>query len=73
MAASSLRGRFVWHELTTHDPDAAARFYPALTGWKVEPYEDKPSYRLWTMGGVPKRKPAKAKPKQAKAKARRRR
>jgi len=53
MPAAPLRGRFVWHELTTHDPDAAARFYPGLTGWKVEPYADNPSYRLWTMGGVP--------------------
>lgn len=53
MPASPLRGRFVWHELTTHDPDAAARFYPGLTGWKVEPYADNPSYRLWTVGGVP--------------------
>src|SRR2546426_6647636 len=36
MPAPTLRGRFVWHELTTTDPDAAARFYPGVTGWRSE-------------------------------------
>ncbi|MBQ91465.1 MAG: hypothetical protein CL441_08695 [Acidimicrobiaceae bacterium] len=27
------RGRFVWHELNTSDPDAAKRFYSAIFGW----------------------------------------
>lgn len=53
MPASPLRGRFVWHELTTNDPDAAARFYPGLTGWKVEAWDQNPAYRLWTMNGEP--------------------
>src|SRR5256885_5933764 len=53
MPAPSLRGRFVWHELLTTDPDAAARFYPAVTGWKVQTWDQNPSYRLWTMGDVP--------------------
>src|SRR5438477_353571 len=53
MPALSLRGRFVWHELMTTDPDAAARFYPAVTGWKVQTWEHNPAYRLWTMGGAP--------------------
>src|SRR2546430_2551315 len=53
MPAPSLRGRFVWHELMTTDPDAAARFYPAVTGWKVQTWEHNPAYRLWTMGGAP--------------------
>ncbi len=53
MPAPSLRGRFVWHELMTTDPDAAARFYPAVTGWKVQTWDQNPSYRLWTMGDVP--------------------
>jgi predicted enzyme related to lactoylglutathione lyase len=52
MAAPTLRGRFVWHELNTTDPDAAARFYPGITGWKVEPFEHDPTYRLWVTDGV---------------------
>lgn len=52
-ASSTLRGRFVWHELMVNDPDAAARFYPGITGWKVQPFEQDPSYRLWTSGGLP--------------------
>ena len=46
-------GRFVWHELMTPDPDAAIEFYPAVTGWGVLPYDLDPSYRMWTVNGVP--------------------
>ena len=53
MPAPSLRGRFVWHELMTTDPDAAARFYPDVTGWKVQTWDQDPAYRLWTVGDVP--------------------
>jgi predicted enzyme related to lactoylglutathione lyase len=28
-------GSFVWYELMTTDPDAAARFYGAVVGWKI--------------------------------------
>src|SRR5437879_10392818 len=52
MPTPTLRGRFVWHELTTTDPDAAARFYPGVTGWKVQAWEQDPSYRLWMTGSV---------------------
>src|SRR3989475_9106539 len=52
MPAATLRGRFVWHELMTTDPDAAARFYPGVTGWKVQAWEQDPSYRLWMTGSV---------------------
>jgi hypothetical protein len=47
------RGRFVWHELMTADPEAAIRFYPGVTGWGVVPFEQDPSYRMWTVNGVP--------------------
>jgi len=53
MPAATLRGRFVWHELMTTDPDGAARFYPGVTGWKVQAWEQDPSYRLWMAGGIP--------------------
>src|SRR2546427_13203813 len=52
MPAPTLRGRFVWHELMTTDPDAAGRFYPGVTGWKVQAWEQDPSYRLWMTGSV---------------------
>ncbi|HYK82291.1 MAG TPA: VOC family protein [Gemmatimonadales bacterium] len=53
MPATTLRGRFVWHELMVTDTDAATRFYPGITGWKVEQFEHDPTYRLWTTGGAP--------------------
>lgn len=46
-------GRFVWHELMTADPEAAIRFYPTVTGWGVLPFDQDPSYRMWTVNGVP--------------------
>lgn len=48
------RGRFVWHELMTTDPDAAARFYATVVGWQVRPGQSDPSYRLWMMSGAPR-------------------
>ena len=30
------RGRFVWHELATSDPEAAQRFYTELIGWTTK-------------------------------------
>ena len=44
------RGRFVWHELMTTDPEAAVRFYGKVVGWGVRPFEGVPDYRVWTMG-----------------------
>ncbi len=41
-------GRFVWHELLTTDPAAAAQFYPRVTGWQVNDW--RPSYRVWMNG-----------------------
>ncbi len=31
--SDGLRGRFVWYELLTSDPDAAIDFYTRLIGW----------------------------------------
>jgi len=45
----SNRGRFVWHELMTTDPDSAVRFYTKVIGWKIQPSPD-PSYRMWATG-----------------------
>lgn len=47
------RGRFVWHELATTDPDAAAAFYKKVVGWSLLPYAGMPEYRMWVAGGTP--------------------
>ena len=33
-------GSFIWYELMTADPDAAAAFYGAVIGWKIAPHSD---------------------------------
>lgn len=53
MSEINPRGRFVWHELMTTDPEAAIRFYPSVTGWGVLPFDQDPSYRMWTVNGAP--------------------
>jgi uncharacterized protein len=35
-AADDVVGRFVWHDLVTHDVAACQRFYGALLGWEFE-------------------------------------
>jgi predicted enzyme related to lactoylglutathione lyase len=44
--ASANVGRFVWHELLTSDPKAAAAFYTDVVGWKTQAY-DKGDYTMW--------------------------
>jgi predicted enzyme related to lactoylglutathione lyase len=53
MPATFPRGRFVWHELMTTDPDGASTFYSKVVGWKTEPSDHDPSYRMWRMGKRP--------------------
>jgi hypothetical protein len=56
--AESQRGKFVWYELLTTDPDAAQGFYKDVIGWKTAPYDDAPMpYTMWmkdetAIGGV---------------------
>jgi len=47
------RGRFVWHELMTTEPDAAQGFYASVVGWGSTNWDQDPSYRLLTMQGTP--------------------
>jgi predicted enzyme related to lactoylglutathione lyase len=43
----------IWYELLTSDPDAAAAFYGAVLGWKVNATGEGPvDYRIITMNGV---------------------
>ena len=46
------RGRFVWHDLMTSDPKAAARFYTEVAGWGTQVFEPM-AYTMWTAGGTP--------------------
>ena len=50
MPNATLKGRIIWHELLTTDPDAAIEFYRTIAGWDVTPFPDNPSYRIWTTG-----------------------
>ena len=50
--ADNMRGRFVWHELMTPDPKAAASFYGKLVGWAPKAYDKNPDYTMLTYGGV---------------------
>jgi predicted enzyme related to lactoylglutathione lyase len=48
------RGYFVWYDLLTRDPDGAAKFYPAVTGWTTEMWKDSPTpYRMWVSPSGP--------------------
>lgn len=54
MNASDTRGRFVWHELMTTDPAAAAKFYKEVVGWGTTE-SDMPGmkYTMFTAGEIP--------------------
>ncbi len=53
MINADILGRFVWHELMTTDADAAGEFYPQVTGWEAQSWENDPSYTLWMSPGGP--------------------
>ena len=48
------RGRFVWYDLMTSDPDSAVDFYTRLVGWSTAQWEGEGDpYTMWTNNGVP--------------------
>jgi hypothetical protein len=49
MSNADIRGRFIWHELVTTDPEAAATFYSKVVPWKTQD-SGLPSYTLWMAG-----------------------
>jgi len=49
MSNAEIRGRFVWHELMTTDPQAAGAFYSKILRWKTQP-SGMPDYTLWVSG-----------------------
>lgn len=54
MSGESARGRFVWYDLMTPDPEAAKAFYTAVAGWGTQLWEAPGmSYTMWTANGKP--------------------
>ena len=47
------RGRFVWYDLMTTDPDAAQSFYTELIGWGTQAWDGPMPYTMWTNHNVP--------------------
>jgi predicted enzyme related to lactoylglutathione lyase len=53
MPEASSRGRFVWHDLMTTDPEAAKAFYTTVTGWGTQVWDGPMPYTMWTANEVP--------------------
>ncbi len=53
MAESTARGRFVWSDLLTSDPNKAEAFYGSVTGWGTSRWDGPKPYTMWTAGGKP--------------------
>ncbi|MGD2068880.1 MAG: VOC family protein [Gemmatimonadota bacterium] len=51
------KGRFLWYELMTTDPEAAGQFYPAVVGWELQRWQEvpegQPPYWMFSAGGAP--------------------
>jgi predicted enzyme related to lactoylglutathione lyase len=58
MANEAVRGRFLWYDLLTTDPEAAKRFYGKVVGWKTETWSGgEMPYEMWqaahgAIGGI---------------------
>ena len=54
MGEGDLRGRFLWCELMTTDPEAAEGFYAAVVGWGTQAYTGLENpYTMWMKGETP--------------------
>lgn len=53
MSEDDVRGRFVWHELMTTEPDAATGFYRDVVGWSPQPWQGETPYTLLMNGERP--------------------
>jgi uncharacterized protein len=69
MTDAKARGRFVWFDLITPDPDAALAFYTNVTGWGTStwPAGAPTSYTMWmngdsALGGIGKLEPGQGGP-----------
>ena len=53
MSEAKPRGRFVWFDLMTTDPDKAVEFYTKVIGWGTTQWEGTSPYTMWTNTSVP--------------------
>jgi predicted enzyme related to lactoylglutathione lyase len=54
MSLTDVRGRFLWYDLMTTDPQAAQAFYAKVAGWGLQPYTDLGMpYTMFTRAGTP--------------------
>ncbi len=53
MSQDTPRGRFVWYDVMTTDPDAAIAFYTQLVGWGTMPWQGDRPYTVVTRGETP--------------------
>ena len=56
MSETSSRGRFVWYDLMTSDPNAAAGFYTKVAGWGTQQWDTQGvgmPYTMWTVKETP--------------------
>jgi len=48
---NAVRGRFIWHDLMTTNPEAAKEFYSAVVGWGKQDWPGTtPPYTMWMAG-----------------------
>lgn len=48
------RGRHVWYDLMSTDPEGAKDFYGKVVGWTITPFEGaEQPYDMWTAGEIP--------------------
>ncbi len=51
-----INGRFFWYDLDTTDIKGASTFYPKLTGWTIQKWENaspERPYSMWINGEEP--------------------
>ncbi len=54
MSLTDVRGRFLWYDLMTKDPQGAQEFYTKVAGWGLQPYTDLGTpYTMFTRGDTP--------------------
>jgi len=53
MSEAKPRGRFVWYDLMTTDPEKAVEFYTKVAGWGTTKWEGPQPYTMWTSASVP--------------------
>jgi predicted enzyme related to lactoylglutathione lyase len=53
MSDAKPRGRFVWFDLMTTEPEKAIEFYTKVVGWGTTQWEGPSAYTMWTNATMP--------------------